>query len=67
MTGRALVASVRGVRRDYTTWRLLGCLLRYPWAAARVSALIRWQAVRLLAARLPFSRRPLHQPQEGVQ
>lgn len=63
----ALIASVRGIRRDYTTWRLLGCLLRYPWAAARVSALIRWQAIRLIAARLPVSRRPVHQPQEGVQ
>ncbi len=63
----ALVASVRGVRRDYTTWRLLRCLLRYPWAAARISALIRWQAIRLIARRLPISRRPVHQPQEGVQ
>jgi DUF1365 family protein len=62
-----LAASVRGSRRPCTTAGLLRCQLRYPWGAARVSLLIRWQALWLLARRQPIFRRPAHQPQEGVQ
>jgi DUF1365 family protein len=63
----ALTATVNGKRHAYTTWRLLGCAVRYPWVTAQVTALIRWQAIRLLARRQPVIRRPAHQPQEGVQ
>jgi uncharacterized protein len=63
----ALIATVSGQRHPYSTWRLLRCAIRYPWVTARVTALIRWQAIRLLARRQPVLRRPTHQPQEGVQ
>ena len=49
-----LAASVTGTRRPYTLWRLLGYALRYPWVTAQVSALIRWQGIRLAARRLPI-------------
>jgi hypothetical protein len=54
----ALAATVRGVRHDYSAAALLRCLLRYPAGAARVSLLIRWQGIRLLARGLPVFRRP---------
>ncbi len=63
----ALVATVKGQRHPYTTWRLVRCALRYPWVTAQVTALIRWQAIKLLARRQPLVRRPIHRPQEGVQ
>jgi len=63
----ALAATVNGRRHPYTTWRLLGCAVRYPWVTAQVTALIRWQAIKLLARRQPIIRKPVHQPQEGVQ
>ncbi|HUZ56234.1 MAG TPA: DUF1365 domain-containing protein [Streptosporangiaceae bacterium] len=63
----ALVAGVRGTRRPFALWRLLGYSLRFPWASLRVTALIRWQAIQLLARRLPVLPRPAHLPQEGVQ
>ncbi len=63
----ALVAGVRGTRRPVTAWRLLGYSLRFPWASWRVTALIRWQAVKLLARGVPVLPRPAHRPQKGVQ
>jgi uncharacterized protein len=63
----AMVATVNGRGHPYTTWRLLSCAVRYPWVTAQVTALIRWQAIKLLARRQPIIRRPVHQPQEGVQ
>ena len=62
-----LVAGVRGRRRPFTIRRLLGYSLRFGWASARVTILIRWQAMRLLARRVPLIPRPVHSPQEGVQ
>jgi uncharacterized protein len=62
-----LAATVTGRRHPYTPGRLLACALRYPWVTAQVSALIRWQGIRLLAGRHPVIRRPPHHPQEGVQ
>lgn len=59
-----LAASVTGERRPFTPWRLLGYALRYPWATARVSALIRWQGIRLAARRLPIFPRPAQHAQE---
>ncbi len=61
-----LAASVTGTRRSYTPRRLLGCALRHPWVTAQVSALIRWQGIRLAARRLPLFPRPAHNPQEGT-
>jgi len=62
-----LAATVTGRRHGYTPGRLLGLALRYPWVTAQVSALIRWQGIRLLARGHPVLRRPHHHPQEGVQ
>ncbi len=62
-----LAASVTGTRRRYTPWRLLGYTLRYPWVTAQVSALIRWQGIRLAARRLPIFPRPAHPAQEAIQ
>ncbi len=53
-----LVAGVRGTRRPATAWRLIGYSLRFPWAPMRVTLLIRWQAILLLARRLPRYPRP---------
>ncbi len=53
-----LIASVRGKRRPFTLPRLLGYSVLYPWASLRVTLLIRWQAIRLLARRLPVLPRP---------
>ena len=62
----ALAATVTGRGQAYTPRRLLGLVLRYPWVTAQVSALIRWQGIRLLA-RHPVIHRPVHHTQEGVQ
>ncbi len=61
-----LAASVTGDRHAYTPWRLLRCALRHPWVTGQVSALIRWQGIRLAARRLPVTPRPLHDAQEGI-
>jgi uncharacterized protein len=60
-----LAATVTGERRGYTPWRLLGCAARHPWATGQVTALIRWQGIRLAARRLPVFPRPPHGLQEG--
>jgi DUF1365 family protein len=62
-----LAASVTGRRRAYTPWRLLACALRYPWVSGQVSALIRWQGIRLWARRLPIYSKPAHSPLEGAK
>jgi DUF1365 family protein len=62
-----LAATVTGTRRGYTPWRLAGCALRYPWVTAQVSALIRWQGIRIAARRLPVFPRPAHRRKEGAQ
>jgi uncharacterized protein len=68
LTGQSvLAATVTGRRHAYTPGRLLGLALRHPWVTAQVSALIRWQGVRLIARGHPMLRRPHHHPQEGVQ
>lgn len=63
----ALVAGVRGVRRPVSVPRLIGYTLRFPWPSLRVTLLIRWQAIKLLARRVRVLPRPAHTPQEGVQ
>jgi uncharacterized protein len=68
LDGRTVVAaSVTGTRRTYTPQRLLGYALRYPWAPAQVSALIRWQGLRLAARRLPVVPRPAPHAQESAR
>lgn len=62
----ALTATVTGARRPYSPWHLLRCALRHPWATAQVSALIRWQGIRLAARRLPIFPRPNRRTQEGT-
>lgn len=61
-----LVATVRGSRRPAGTLAVLGYSLRFGWSSARVSLLIRWQAIRLLARRVPLFPRPAFKPQEGI-
>jgi DUF1365 family protein len=58
----AFAASLTGRRRPATVAHLLRLLLRYPWAPLRVSALIRWQGVRLWLRRLPVVPRPQGEP-----
>ena len=53
-----LAATVTGQRRAYTARRLMGLAARYPLVTAQVSALIRWQGIRLAARRLPVYPRP---------
>jgi uncharacterized protein len=57
-----LAASVTGKRRPYTPARLARYALRYPWVTGQVSALIRWQGIRLAAHRLPIYPRPANHP-----
>jgi DUF1365 family protein len=45
--GAAFVATLTGRRAPATVPNLLRLLCRYPWTPLRVSALIRWQAIRL--------------------
>jgi DUF1365 family protein len=45
--GTAFVATLTGRRAPATVPNLLRLLCRYPWTPLRVSALIRWQAIRL--------------------
>jgi hypothetical protein len=45
--GEPFSATMTGERRPATVRSLLGLFLRYPWAPLRVSALIRWQGIRL--------------------
>ncbi len=64
--GYSFVASVHGTGLA-TARALLGAAARHPWSTAAVSALIRWQGIRLYLRGLPVVPRPPHQPQEGVQ
>jgi uncharacterized protein len=63
----SFVASVSGTGRPATARALLGAAVRHPWSTAAVSALIRWQGIKLYLRGLPLVPRPPHQPQEGVQ
>ena len=58
----AFAASLTGRRRPATVPTLLRLLLRYPWPPLRVSALIRWQGIRLWLRRLPVVPRPKGDP-----
>jgi DUF1365 family protein len=65
--GSSFVASVHGTGRPATARALLGAAARHPWSTLAVSALIRWQGIRLYLRGLPVVPRPPHKPQEGVQ
>lgn len=54
------VASLVGTARPATTGRILATQLRSPLAPLAVSALIRWQGIRLWLQRLPIQARPGH-------
>jgi len=51
-------AWVRGAARPATTAAVAAATLRRPFMALQVSALIRWQGIRLWARRLPVVPRP---------
>lgn len=60
-------ATVRGRRRPATRGAILRAALRHPFMPLVVSALIRYQGIKLWARRLPVVSRPTHAPQKGVQ
>jgi DUF1365 family protein len=53
-----LLATLTGKRQPLTTRSLLGAMLRRPFGARRVLALIHWQALKLWWKRAPFRPRP---------
>ncbi|MBA3250313.1 MAG: DUF1365 domain-containing protein [Geodermatophilaceae bacterium] len=59
-------ATLRGTARSATLGHVLTTSLRRPFMPQRVSALIRWQGIRLWLRRVPVVRRPKHIAQEGV-
>ena len=65
--GPPFVASVHGTGRPATVRALLGAVARHPWSTVAVSALIRWQGIRLYLRGLPVVPRPPRKPQENVQ
>jgi len=60
-------ATLRGRRRRATRAAVLRAALRYPFMPLLVSALIRYQGIKLWARRLPVVPRPAPSPQKGVQ
>lgn len=60
-------ATLRGRRGPATRGAVLRAALRFPFMPLLVSALIRYQGVKLWARRLPVVARPVHKPQKGVQ
>ncbi len=55
---QGVLATLTGKRRRATGRSLLGAALRRPFGAARVVALIHWQALILYAKRAPFLKKP---------
>ena len=62
---RPLTAVLHGRRRELTNASLARMLVRYPLMPVQVIALIHWQALRLLAKRVPFHRKPPFVPGVG--
>jgi len=60
-------ATLRGRRRRASRSTILHAALRFPFMPLVVSALIRYQGIKLWARRLPVVSRPEHKPQKGVQ
>ena len=55
--GEPFTATMVAKRLKASPLQLIALLVRYPWPTLRVSALIRWEALRLLAKRTPRYRR----------
>jgi uncharacterized protein len=55
--GRALTATVHGIRRAVTVPNLLRLALRHPWSTLAVSAAIRFHGIRLYLRGLPVQPR----------
>jgi hypothetical protein len=64
---RPFVATMDGDRRPATIGNILAAAVAVPAAPLLVSALIRFQGVKLWARRLPVVKRPHHPSQEAVQ
>jgi DUF1365 family protein len=64
---RPFVATMDGDRRPATIGNILAAAVAVPAAPLLVSALIRFQGVKLWARRLPVVKRPYHPSQEAVQ
>ncbi len=56
--GGGLDTAIAGMRRPFTDRELARALLRRPFGAARTTALIYWQALRLWRKGVPYRRRP---------
>ena len=56
--GGGLDTAIVGARRPFSNRELARALMRRPFGAARVSALIHWQALRLWYKGLRYRRRP---------
>ncbi|GAQ50227.1 DUF1365 domain-containing protein [Streptomyces acidiscabies] len=56
--GRALTATVHGIRRAVTVPNLLRLAVRHPWSTLAVSAAIRFHGIRLYLRGLPVQPRP---------
>lgn len=64
---RPFVATMDGRRKPATIRNILAAAFAVPAAPMLVSALIRFQGVKLWARRLPVVAKPHHPPQEAVQ
>lgn len=62
---RPLTAVFHGRRRELTNRSLGGALMRYPLQPHRVTALIHWQAAKLVRKGVPFHHKPPFVPGEG--
>ncbi len=56
--GRIIAASLAGERRELTDGALLRLLATHPLLTLKVTAAIHWQALRLLAKRVPWFTHP---------
>jgi DUF1365 family protein len=63
--GRPLTAVLHGRRHELTNASLTRTLVRYPLMPLQVTALIHWQALRLLVKRVPFHHKPAFVPGKG--
>ncbi len=56
--GGGLDTAIAGVRRPFTDRELARALVNLPFGAARTTALIHWQALRLWFKGVPYRKRP---------
>ena len=62
---RPLTAVLHGERTELTNRSLLHFLVRYPLMPVQVIGLIHWQALKLIAKRVPFHHKPPFVPGVG--